>query len=169
MMKKINDNILLILAFIFLMGAVLMMMSCSATKRVLRDPVKTEKVAVEYIKKNPRKNDTTFIPGSVLVKDTTIYDTIQLSSPVNEKYTERHFTETIIRDTVKIESREFENKLLSEIAQIKKDIEEIKQDRNEWRREAWIHRSIWIAIIIFFAARLFIKVIKPIIKSYIKI
>jgi hypothetical protein len=160
-MKKLNDNILLILAFIFLLGAVLLMMSCSATKRVLRDPAKTEKVAVEYIKKNPRKNDTTFIPGSTVIKEVVTYDTVPLPYPVNEKYTERHFKEVVIRDTVKIESREFENGLIKRIDALEIGLAEMKQSRNEWRTESWIWRGIAFALLAFF-------ILKPFIKSYIK-
>lgn len=152
-----------------LLAAVLLMSGCSATKRVLKDPVKMEKVAVEFIKQNPRKNDTTFLPGKIIVSDTTIYDTIPLPYPVKEKYTQTNYRETLVRDTIIIVDRTFEQALVKDISQLKKDVEELKQDRNEWRTEAWVHRGIWIAIIIFFAARLFIRVIRPLLKAYFKI
>jgi len=160
-MKPKVDYILLILAAIFLMGAVLMMMSCSATKRVLRDPVKTEKVAVEYIKANPRKNDTIFTPGEVIQSDTTIYDTVPLPYPVKERYTEYRVKETLTRDTVTVISREFENGLIKRIDALEIGLTEMKQERNKWRTEAWIWRGIIFAIMAFF-------ILKPFIKSYLK-
>jgi hypothetical protein len=127
----------------------------------LRDPIKTEKVAVEFIKNNPRKNDTTFIPGSTVIKEVVTYDTVPLPYPVNEKYTERHFKEVIVRDTVKIESREFENGLIKRIDALEIGLAEMKQSRNGWRTESWIWRGIAFALLAFF-------ILKPFIKSYIK-
>jgi len=161
-MKPKIDYILLILAAIFLMGAVLMMMSCNATKKVLKNPVATEKVALEYIKKNPRKNDTTFLPGKIIVTDTTIFDTIPLPYPVKEKYTETKYRETLVRDTIRIVDRTFEQALVKRVDALEIGLAEMKQERNKWRTEAWIWRGIIFAVMAFF-------ILKPFIKSYIKI
>ena len=164
-----KSNIIFWLALILLVCAVILMSSCNATKKVLKNPSAMEKVAVEYIKANPRKNDTTFLPGKIIVSDTTIYDTIPLPYPVNEKYTERHFKETIVRDTVRIESREFENALVKRIEALEVSFKNMEKEKNEWKKEAWVHRGIWIAIAIGFLAWVGMKFLRPLIKAYFKI
>jgi hypothetical protein len=146
---------------ISLLAAALLMGGCNATKKVLKNPVATEKVALEYIKKNPRKNDTTFLPGKIIISDTTIYDTIPLPYPVKEKYTEYRNKETLVRDTIRIVDRTFENALVKRVDALEIGLTEMKQERNTWRTEAWIWRGIFFALLAFF-------ILKPFLKQYLK-
>ena len=168
-MKPHKDHILLVLALIFLIGALLLMTSCNATKQVLKSPTATEKVAMEYIKMHPPRNDTQYIPGKVIKSDTTIYDTIPLPFPVKEKYTEHHYKETLVRDTIKIIDRSFAEGLLKRVEALEANELSLKDEIREWKKEAYIHRGIWIAIALGFLAWVGMKFLRPLIKAYLKI
>jgi hypothetical protein len=76
---------------------------CNPVKQVLKSPEKTEAVVVEYVKRNPPKNDTNYIylPGDTIETYQVIYDSVRLPYPVNHKYTEVRTIERTIVDTVK--------------------------------------------------------------------
>jgi hypothetical protein len=168
-MKLHKENIWLLLALIFMIGAILLMTSCNATKQVLKSPTATEKVAMEYIKRYPPRNDTQYIPGKIITKDTTIYDTVPLPYPVKERYTEQHFKEILVHDTLKITDRSFAEGLAKRVDALELNEKALKAELKEWKTEAYVHRGIWIGIIVFFAVRLFYKVLRPLLKVYFKI
>jgi hypothetical protein len=166
MKKKFDINDLIKWIIILLMASVFYfsLFSCNPVKQVLKSKESTEKVVREYVKDNPPKNDTLFIPGEVIRLDTTIYDSIPLPYPVNHKYTEKHYIKEHSRDTIKVIDRSFIDALNNRLTALEKDFTEMKADRDYWRSEARV-RLYWllglVAAIIGAGIFYVIKVLKP--------
>ena len=131
--------------FIIILFAILMFLlfSCNPVKQVLKSKEATEKVVREYVKENPPKNDTLFIPGEVIFRDTTIRDSVPLPYPVNHKYTETRIIEQHIRDTVKVIDRSFIEVLNNRLTILEKEFAEMKADRDGWKAKAQV-RLYWL-------------------------
>lgn len=140
------------------------MFGCNSVKNVLASQEKTEKVVREYVKKNPPKNDTMFIPGEVIRLDTTIYDSVPVPYPVNHKYTEKHYIKEHSRDTIKVIDRSFIDALNSRLTIVEDEFKAMKADRDNWRSESrlWMYRFFGLlALIIVSGIFYVIKVLKP--------
>lgn len=152
------------LAIILIIGLLFLLFGCNPVKQVLKSKEKTETVVREYVKDNPPKNDTLFIPGEVVFRDTTIRDSIPLPYPVNHKYTETRIIEQHIRDTIKVIDRSFIDALNTRLTTLEKEFTEMKADRDYWRSEARV-RLYWllglIALIVGAAVFYVIRILKP--------
>ena len=139
---------------------ILLFASCNPVKQVLKSPEKTDRVVVEYVKNNPPKNDTLYIPGTVTVKDTTIYDTIPLPYPVNHKYTETRVIEKRVRDTITIIDRSFTEALATRLKALEVQVSDLRADRDYWRKEARTRLYFLVGIVGLFLAWLVFTVVK---------
>jgi hypothetical protein len=139
-------------------------MGCNPVKQVLKSQERTEEVVRDYVKKNPPKNDTLFIPGEVIHRDTTIRDSIPLPYPVNHRYTETRIIEQMVRDTIKVIDRSFIDALNNRLTKIETQFVEMKADRDKWKSAAQI-RLYWllalIALIIGAGVFYVIKILQP--------
>jgi hypothetical protein len=117
---------------------------CNPVKQVLKSPEKTEEVVVEYVKRNPQKNDTVYkyLPGDTIETYQVIYDSVKLPYPVNHKYTEVRTIERTIVDTVKIEviDRKF-------IDALDKRVKALEGELAEWKDKAKT-RGWWLVVLI---------------------
>jgi len=126
----------------------------------LRSQEATEQVVREYVKANPPKNDTLFIPGEVIHRDTTIYDSIPLPYPVNHKYTETRIIEQHIRDTVKVIDRTFMDALNKRLTVVENTLVQMTSERDYWRKEARTRLYFLLGIVGLFVAALAFRVAK---------
>jgi len=117
--------------------------SCNPVKQVLKSKERTEKVVREYVKENPPKNDTTFIKGDTLTLTRVIVDSVPLPYPVNHKYTETHYIDRTITDTIKVIDRSFIDALNNRLNVLEKEFTEMKADRDTWRSAARV-RLYWL-------------------------
>jgi hypothetical protein len=112
---------------------------CNPVKQVLKSPEKTEAVVVEYVKRNPPKNDTNYVyvPGDTIETFQVVYDSVRLPFPVNHRYTEKHYIDRIIVDTVKqtVIDRSFMAALESRIGKLETELEDWK---DKAQRRGWI-------------------------------
>ena len=145
---------------LILLWILLLLIGCNPVKQVLKSPEKTGRVVVEYVKNNPPKNDTIFIPGTVTVKDTTIFDTIPLAYPVNHKYTETRVIEKRVRDTITIIDRSFTEALATRLKALEVQVSDLKTDRDYWRKEARTRLYVLIGIVALFIAAIVWRVVK---------
>jgi hypothetical protein len=149
---------------ILFIGLLLLMFGCNPVKQVLKSKERTEKVVRQYVKDNPQKNDTLFVPGEVIRLDTTIYDTVPLPYPVNHRYTETRVIKEHSRDTIKVIDRTFIDALNSRLTVLENEFIAMKADRDKWRTEARI-RLYWliglILLILGAGVMYVIKVLKP--------
>lgn len=122
---------------------ILLFASCNPVKQVLKSKEKTETVVREYVKVNPPKNDTLFIPGEVIRLDTTIYDSVKVPYPVDHKYVEKHYIKEHSRDTIKVIDRSFIDLLNTRLTNLEKAFVEMKADRDYWKSEARV-RLYWL-------------------------
>jgi hypothetical protein len=139
---------------------IILLFGCNPVKQVLKSPEKTDRVVVEYVKNNPPKNDTIFIPGTATVKDTTIFDTIPLAYPVNHKYTETRVIEKRVRDTITIIDRSFTEALAARLRALEVQVSDLKTDRDYWRKEARTRLYYLIGIVGLFIAAIVWRVVK---------
>lgn len=123
---------------------ILLFAQCSPVKKVLQSPAMTEKVVVEWLKVNPPKTQTVYLPGkdTTILKDTIVYDSIRLPYPVNHRYTEIRYVDRLIRDTVKIYDRTFDSLLLRKVNSLEVIIDQLRADNKEMRKEIWTWRII---------------------------
>lgn len=131
--------------FIIILFVVLMFLlfSCNPVKQVLKSKEATEKVVREYVKDNPPKNDTTFLPGDTMTITTVIRDSVKLPYPVNHKYTETHYIDRTITDTIKVIDRSFIDALNNRLSILEKEFTEMKADRDGWKAKAQV-RLYWL-------------------------
>jgi hypothetical protein len=113
---------------------------CNPVKQVLKSPEKTEQVVVEYVKRNPVKNDTIYIPGDTITTYDVIYDSVKLPYPVNHKYTEIRTVEHTITDTVEIIDRKL-------LGALEKRVTKLETDLTYWKNLAQ-KRGLYLIIII---------------------
>ncbi len=158
-MKFKRYDILLALALLALAAVAILLSSCNPVKRVMKDQRKVEQVVLEWRKKNPV--DTTQIKY-IRGKDTTIFherivhDSIPLPYTVNHRFREIHYRDRIIVDTLKVTVRDvkIEQALQNSLDEALKDLDildfklseklqKMTDNRNFWRRWAWIG---WIII-----------------------
>lgn len=123
---------------------ILLFAQCSPVKKVLQSPEMTEKVVVEWLKVNPPKTQTVYLPGkdTTIIKDTIVYDSIRLPYPVNHRYTEIRYVDRLVRDTMKIYDRTFDSLLLRKVNSLEVIIDELRVDNKELRKEIWTWRII---------------------------
>jgi hypothetical protein len=112
------------------------------------------------VKANPPKNDTLFIPGEVIHRDTTIYDSIPLPYPVNHKYTETRIIEQHIRDTVKVIDRTFMDALNKRLTVVENTLVQMTGERDYWKKEARTRLYFLLGIVGLFVAALAFRVAK---------
>jgi hypothetical protein len=138
--KDISDIAKWIIIAIFAALFYFAAMGCNPVKQVLKSPEKTEQVVVEYVKRNPVKNDTIYIPGDTITTYDVIYDSVKLPYPVNHKYTEIRTIEHTIRDTVEIIDRKL-------LGALEKRVDKLEKDLTHWKNLAQ-KRGLWLIIII---------------------
>ena len=129
---------------LFSIAVILSFAQCSPVKKVLQSPTMTEKVVVEWLKVNPPKTETFYLPGkdTTIIKDTIIYDSIRLPYPVNHRYTEIRYVDRLIRDTIKIYDRTYDSLMLRKVNSLEVIIDELRADNKELRKEIWTWRII---------------------------
>jgi len=117
---------------------------CSPVKKVLQSPSMTEKVVVEWLKVNPPKTQTVYLPGkdTTILKDTIIFDSIRLPYPVNHRYTEIRYVDRLVKDTIRIYDRTYDSLLLRKLNSLEVIIDELRADNKELRKEIWTWRII---------------------------
>jgi hypothetical protein len=144
--------------------SIVLLAACNPVKQVLKSKEKTDEVVRQYVKENPPKNDTTFIPGEVIFRDTTIRDSVPLPYPVNHRYTETRIIEQHIRDTIKVIDRSFIEALNNRLEKLESEFTEMKADRDRWKSAAQI-RLYWLLglILIIVGAGVFyvIRILQP--------
>jgi hypothetical protein len=121
---------------------------CNPVKQVLKSPEKTEAVVVEYVKRNPPKNDTNYVymPGDTIETFQVIYDSVRLPYPVNHKYTEIRTIERTVVDTIKetVIDR-------SMMAALEKRIIKLEDELEDWKdkaqRRGWILAFLIILVV----------------------
>ena len=139
---------------------ILLFASCNPVKKVLRSQEATEQVVREYVKKNPPKNDTTFIRGKDSVIERVEYDTIPLPYPVKEKYVERYYKNVSRVDTSKIKDRELLNALNKRLTVVENTLVQMTGERDYWRKEARTRLYFLLGIVGLFVAALAFRVAK---------
>ena len=152
--------------FIIILFVALMVLifGCNPVKQVLKSQEKTEEVVRQYVKTNPPKNDTAFIPGDTLTITKVVVDSIPLPYPVNHKYTETHYIDRTVTDTVKVIDRSFIDALNNRLSKLELEFAEMQADRDRWKGAAQV-RLYWLIglIVIIVGAGVFyiIKVLQP--------
>jgi hypothetical protein len=139
---------------------ILLFASCNPVKKVLRSQEATEQVVREYVKKNPPKNDTTFIRGKDSVIERVEYDTIPLPYPVKEKYVERYYKNVSRVDTSKIKDRELLNALNKRLTVVENTLVQMTGERDYWRKEARTRLYFLLGIVGLFVAAIAFRVAK---------
>lgn len=145
---------------LILLWILLLLIGCNPVKKVLQSKEATEKVVREYVKNNPPKNDTLFIPGEVIHRDTTIYDSVPVPYPVNHKYTETRIIEQHIRDTIKVIDRSFIEALNNRLTGIENSLIQMTKERDYWKKEAQNRLYILIGIMAAIISGIVILVIR---------
>ena len=192
-MKISKENIILLLGWMLLALAILLMAGCSAAKKAAKAQTALNKSAVkvannkeatgyffdEYALNNDiSKGEVVYLPGEEIIKEKTIFDTIYLQGKgtvIREKYyTDRLRVDSFFSDSPKTLSvlklsMDQNDRLNYALDSLNFQIVGLNKTVKSWKTEAYVHRGIWIAIILFFAIRLFIKVIRPLLKIYFKI
>jgi hypothetical protein len=104
----------------------------------------TERVVVEYLKANPPKTQTFYLPGkdTTIIKDTIIYDSIRLPYPVNHKYTEIRYVDRLVRDTIKIVDRSFDSLYIRKINALEAIVSQLQAANKDMRKEIWTWRIV---------------------------
>lgn len=139
---------------------ILIFASCNPVKKVLQSQEATEKVVREYVKKNPPKNDTTYIRGKDSIIRWVEIDTVPLPYPVKEKYIERHFTEKSRVDTTKLKDRELLQALSNRLTLVENGLLQMTKERDYWKKEAQTRLYFLIGIVGAIVAGLVLWVIK---------
>ena len=139
---------------------ILLLASCNPVKKVLQSQEATEKVVREYVKKNPPKNDTTFIRGKDSIIERVELDTIPLPYPVKERYVERHYKEVTRVDTSKIKDRELLDALNKRLTVVENLLVQMTTERDYWRKEASTRLYYLIGIVGLFIAAIVWRVVK---------
>jgi hypothetical protein len=140
-MKTLMDRVLQI--FIILVGLILLLVGlfgCNPVKAVLASPEKTAQVVVEYVKRNPVRNDTLLIPGDTVTLVQVTRDSVRLPYPVNHRYTETKVIERTITDTIRILDR-------SLLAPLEKRLEKLEDELTHWKHTAQV-RLYWLLALI---------------------
>lgn len=181
------QNILLALGLALSGIAVLLMLTgCNAQKKLNKSAVKVannkEATGVffdEYGKQNDiSRGEVVYLEGEEVIKEKTVFDTQYLpgkATVIREKYyTDRLRVDSFFSDSPKTLSvlklsKDQNDRLNYALDSLNFRIADMGKVIKSWRTEAYVHRGIWIAIILFFAIRLFIKVIRPLLKIYFKI
>jgi hypothetical protein len=129
---------------IFSIIVILSFASCNPVKKVLQSPAMTERVVVEYLKANPPKTQTFYLPGkdTTIIKDTIIYDSIRLPYPVNHKYTEIRYVDRLVRDTIKIVDRSFDSLYIRKINALEAIVSQLQAANKDMRKEIWTWRIV---------------------------
>ena len=143
----INDFIKWLIIILMVAVMYVAFTSCNSVKQVLKSKEKTEKVVRQYVKDNPPKNDTLFIPGEVIRLDTTIYDSIKVPYPVDHKYIEKHYIKEHSRDTIKVIDRSFIDALNNRLTALEKEFVEMKADRDYWKSAARVRLYLLIGLL----------------------
>jgi pyoverdine/dityrosine biosynthesis protein Dit1 len=118
--------------------------ACNPVKKVLQSPTMTERVVVEYLKANPPKTQTFYLPGkdTTIIKDTIIYDSIRLPYPVNHRYTEIRYVDKLVRDTIRIVDRSLDSLYIRKINALEAIVSELQADNKDMRKEIWTWRIV---------------------------
>jgi len=129
---------------LFSIAIILSFASCNPVKKVLQSPTMTERVVVEYLKANPPKTQTFYLPGkdTTIIKDTIIYDSIRLPYPVNHKYTEIRYVDKLVRDTIRIVDRSFDSLYIRKINALEAIVSELQASNKDMRKEIWTWRIV---------------------------
>lgn len=127
---------------------IILLASCNPVKQVLNSKDKTERVVREYVKNHPPKNDTLYIPGEVILRDTSWVDSIPIPFPVNHTIREVRIMEKAIRDTIKITDRSMLEALNNRLTKLEIDYAELKADRDYWRQQARVRLYALILLIV---------------------
>ena len=120
-----------------------------AIRTVQQSTPATDSVIRWYLKVNPPKNDTTYLPGkdTLIVRDTTIYDSVPVPYPVNHRYTEKHYKDRLIVDTVQVVDKSFVSSLNRRLDELNQQLLQVMDDRDEWKHKAQLRLWIMIAVI----------------------
>lgn len=120
-----------------------------AIRTVQQSTPATDSVIRWYLKSNPPKNDTTYLPGkdTMIIRDTTIYDSVPLPYPVKHRFTEVHYKDRLIVDTVQVIDKSFVNSLNQRLDELNQQLLQVMDDRDEWRHKAQLRLWIMIAVI----------------------
>ena len=123
---------------------ILIFAQCSPVKKVLQSSAMTEKVVVEWLKVNPPKTQTVYLPGkdTTILKDTIVYDSIRLPYLVNHRYTEIRYVDRLVKDTIRIYDRTYDSLLLRKLNSLEVIIDELRADNKAMRKEIWTWRII---------------------------
>jgi len=178
--------VLLILAVVFLVGAILLMSSCSTQRKLNKVAVKvannkeaTQAFFDEYsLNHDITESEVIYVPGKTIVKDSIIRDTIYLVGK-GQTIREKHYVNSLRVDTIFqdkpntlaiIQICKSRNETLnSTVDSLNFQIVDMGKVIKDWRKEAYIHRGIWIAIALGFLAWAFFKFLRPLLKLYFKI
>jgi len=140
---------------IFSIALILSFASCNPVKKVLQSPAMTERVVVEYLKANPPKTQTFYLPGkdTTIIKDTIIYDSIRLPYPVNHRYTEIRYVDRLVRDTIRIVDRSLDSLYIRKINALEAIVSQLQAANKDMRKEIWTWRvAAGIAFILMMVA-----------------
>lgn len=119
--------------------------SCSSVKDVLKSQEKTERVVTEWRKNNPLDTSKTRKEGAVVVvRDTTIHDSIPVPYPVNHRYTEIRYVNSLKVDTFYTRDTAMEGLLKRNLIATEKVLVVVTKDRDEWKAVA--RERLWILI-----------------------
>jgi hypothetical protein len=104
----------------------------------------TERVVVEYLKANPPKTQTFYLPGkdTTIIKDTIIYDSIRLPYPVNHRYTEIRYVDRLVKDTIRIVDRSLDSLYIRKINALEAIVSDLQASNKDMRKEIWTWRIV---------------------------
>lgn len=124
----------------------------------------TDEVVADYVKKHPPKNDTTYIKGETIVKDSLRIDTIPMPVPVPYKIVEKHYKETSQVDTSKITDRKFVEALSRRISVLEEKLIRTEAENKELKGELMKYKFLFfglLAVLLGGSVLYVIKVLKP--------
>ena len=129
---------------LFSIAVILSFASCNPVKKVLQSPTMTERVVVEYLKANPPKTQTFYLPGkdTTIIKDTIIYDSIRLPYPVNHRYTEIRYVDRLVKDTIRIVDRSLDSLYIRKINALEAIVSQLQAANKDMRKEIWTWRIV---------------------------
>jgi hypothetical protein len=128
--------------------------ACSPVKQVLKDPAKTERVVVEWRKKNPLDTTTKriYLPGkdTIILQDRVVVDSVRLPYPVQHMVKETRYLDRVVVDTFKVYLKDtaMENVLMRRMAALETRITDLEDGRNKWRAVALFEGIFLLAIIL---------------------
>jgi hypothetical protein len=127
---------MLLVTGILALLAALLLMSCNPVKKVMKDPVKVEKVVAKWRLTHPLDTAKIIIKGrdTTIINEVVRVDSIRLPYPINHRYTEIRIKDRLVTDTVYLRDTAMIGVLIRKIEGLEVAISELKAENKSLKR-----------------------------------